>query len=342
MKSYHIESFKNISGIVLREQEIPQPKRNEVLIKVRAVSLNRRDLYILNQTYPLSAKLDIVPASDGAGEVIAIGDDVNRLKIGDRVIGSYFAKWRDGNVGIDVMDQLGCTLDGMLSEYVILEEDWVVNAPPHLSWEEAATLPCSALTAWSALMGPRPVTAADTVLTIGSGGVSIFAIQFARMLGAQVIALTSKDEKADIIQSIGANHVINYITRPEWHKEIFELTNGVGISRVVETGGTDTFEKSIQAVALGGEIALVSPSGTIVQGSDVNLSKILMPIFLNLITIRPLFVGNRLSLEAMCKAISHNNLKPIINKIFSFEEAQSAYHYLAQGEQLGKVVISGI
>lgn len=339
MRSYHIEGFKDIGQIRIREHDIPKPKENEVLVKVKAVSLNRRDLYILDQTYPLPATLGIIPVSDGAGEVIAVGDAVKGFNIGDRVIGNYFPNWRDGMMGAEVMDQLGCSLNGMLSEYVVLRQDWLVHVPAGLSWEEASTLPCSALTAWSALMGPRPVTAADTVLTIGSGGVSIFAIQFASMLGARVISLTSKDQKVVRLKSLGAGNVLNYITNHDWHTGICELTNGQGVTRVIETGGTDTFEKSVQAVAMGGEIALVSPSGTITKGVDVSLGKILMSLFLKLVTVRPLFVGSRLSLEAMCNAINQNNLKPVIDSIFPFEDARGAYRYMAEGQQMGKVVI---
>jgi NADPH:quinone reductase-like Zn-dependent oxidoreductase len=339
MKSYHLEGFKDIGHIHVREHNVPKPKRNEVLVKVKAVSLNRRDLYILNQTYPLSAYLGVIPASDGAGEIIATGDDVKDFDIGDRVIGNYFPNWRDGNMGTDVMDQLGCSLNGMLSEYVVLRHDWLVHVPKGLSWEEAATLPCSALTAWSALTGPRPVTAADTVLTIGSGGVSIFAIQFAKILGARVISLTSKEAKIRQLKALGAGNVLNYIAKRDWHNEVRELTNGQGVNRIIETGGTDTFEKSVQAIAMGGEITLVSPSGTISNGAEVSLGNILLPLFLKLVSVRPLFVGSRLSLEAMCRAISQNDLNPVIDKIFSFEDVPNAYRYLAEGEQMGKVVI---
>src|SRR6185312_13083834 len=162
------------------------------------------------------------------------------FKPGDRVMGNYFPRWRDGRVGLDIMDQLGCTFDGMLTQYAVLKEDWLVSIPDYLSWEQAATLPCSGLTAWSALLGSRPISSGETILTIGSGGVAVFAIEFAKMAGAKTIALTSRVAKADRLRALGASHVIDYRANPEWHKEVLTLTDGRGVDRLLETGGTDT------------------------------------------------------------------------------------------------------
>ncbi|HSC40202.1 MAG TPA: NAD(P)-dependent alcohol dehydrogenase [Chitinophagaceae bacterium] len=339
MRSYHLETFGTIDGIQLREQEMPRPGPGEVLVGIKAVSLNRRDLYILHQTYPLPGRPGVIPASDGVGEVIATGDAVTRFKKGDRVCGNYFAHWRDGRIGMDIMDQLGCTLDGMLTEYALLKEDALVHVPGHLSWEEAATLPCSALTAWSALTAVRQVLAGDTILTIGSGGVAVFAIQFARALGARVISLTSKDEKTDRLKAVGANHVINYRRDEQWHKQVLALTDGRGADLVIETGGTDTLEQSVLAAGFGSEIVLLTPQGTIEPGKPVPLNKILSTVFVKNLRIQPVFVGSRLGFEAMNRAIAFHHIKPVIDAVFSFEEARDAYRYMAKGEQFGKVVV---
>ena len=340
MRSYHLEAFKTIEGIQIKEHPMPQPGPLDVLIAVKAASLSRRDLYILNQTYPLPGRPGVIPLSDGAGEVIAVGNAVSRFKPGDKVCGNYFAHWRDGSMGSDIKDQLGCTLDGMLTEYALLKEDSLVHIPTHLTWEEAATLPCAALTAWSALTGFRQVSAGDTVLTIGSGGVSVFAIQFAKMLGCRVISLTSKEDKAQRLKTLGADHVINYRLNHEWYKEVLALTEDRGADLVLETGGTDTLEQSVLATGFGKQIILLTSIGTVTPGNPVALNKILSILFVKNITLQPSFVGSRLAFEAMNRAISLHKIKPIIDAVFPFEEARKAYYYLAKGEQLGKVVIN--
>jgi NADPH:quinone reductase-like Zn-dependent oxidoreductase len=338
MNAYIIENFGSIDGITLTERPVPTPGPNQVLIKVKAVSIARRDLYILNQVYPLPPKQGIIPLSDGVGEVVSTGANVIRFKTGDRVAGNYFANWRDGQMEMDVIDQLGCTLDGMLAEYVLLNEEWLVRIPANLSWEEAATLPCAALTAWSALTGPRPVLAGDTVLTIGSGGVAVFTIQFAKMMGARVIALTSKDSKFEALRNLGADEVINYTNQADWHQQVKELTGGNGVSRVIETGGIDTFEQSVKSAAFGAEVTLVSSAG-VVNNSTALLKSVLTPLFVKMISIRPIFVGGRLSFEAMNRAIETFDIKPVIDKIYTFKQVKEAYRYVAAGEQLGKVII---
>ena len=338
MKSYHLEAFKTIDGIVAQQHSTPEPGPYDVLIKVKTVSVNRRDIRILHQAYPLPAKPGVIPISDGAGEVVAIGEKVSKFRPGQRVSGNYFARWRDGQMRMDIIDQLGCTLDGMLSEFALLHEDWLVGIPEYLSWEEAAALPCTALTAWSALTGPRPVSPGDTVLTIGSGGVSMFVIQFARLFGVKVIVLTSRDEKIERLRSLGADEVVNYRAVPEWSTSVLALTDGRGVDRIVETGGTETLGESVKAIAFGGEITLVTPTGfTGSPGIDSN--KLLIPLFVRLVTLRPVFVGSRLSFEQMNRAIASHQLHPVIDRVFSFEEVKEAYNYFDKGEHMGKVII---
>jgi len=317
---------------------MPVPGPHEVLVKVQATSLNRRDISILHEAYPLPAKPGVIPLSDGAGEVVATGSLVSRFKTGDRVAGTYFPRWRDGRIGYDIVDQPGCTINGMLAEYVVLPEDGVVHIPEHLSYEQAATLPCAGLTAWSALAA-GPVIPGSTILTIGSGGVSLFAIQFARLFGARVIALTSRDENSGLLQSAGAHHVLNYHAHPAWSEQVLSLTGGRGVVQVMETGGTDTLEQSILATALGGEITLLSYRGTISTDAVMDLNKILTPLFAKLITVKPHFVGNRLGFEAMNEALRLHQIFPVIDRVFPFEEAREAYRYFAVGKHVGKVVI---
>ena len=339
MKAYIIENFGSIDGIEKIERAMPTAEDNSVVIKVKAASIARRDLYILNQRYPLPPKPAVIPLSEGVGEIISIGKNVSRFKMGDKVTGNYFPNWRDGDFNPEIADQLGCTLDGMLAEYAALNEKAIVKIPVNLSWEEAATLPCAALTAWNALSGPNPLLPGSNIVTIGSGGVAVFAIQFAKRLGCQVISLTSKNSKFDALHALGADEVINYRTNADWSEQVKEFTCGIGATRIIETGGIDTFEQSVKAIAFNGEITLVSSAG-ILNNSQGNLQSILNSIFVKLVKVRPVFVGHRRSFENMNRAIEAYKIKPAIERIFSFEEAKKSYEYLKTGENIGKVVIS--
>ena len=215
MKSYHANSGAGLSGLTLREHEKPTPGPHEVLLKVRANSLNSRELLVLRGTYPLPVKPDVVMGSDGAGEVVEIGPGVTRVAVGDRVVASMFPRWIAGRIDWEYAPQLGGSLDGMMTEFIVLSEDALVRIPDHFTYEEAATLPCAGVTAWNALMGARRLKAGDTVLTLGSGSVSLFALQFAKACGARAITTTSSDEKAEKLKAVGADGVINYRTTPD-------------------------------------------------------------------------------------------------------------------------------
>jgi NADPH:quinone reductase-like Zn-dependent oxidoreductase len=337
MQAYRLETLGRVDGIVLREQEEPQPQPTDIVIRVRATSLNRRDTMILQQTYPLPAKPGVVPLSDGAGDVVAVGNAVQRFAVGDRVTGCYFPRWRDGRLTVDVLDQLGCTVDGMLTEYAVLHEQSAVPVPDHLTWEEAATLTCAGVTAWNAVVGTGAVRPGQTVLTLGTGGVSLFAMQFAKMLGCRVIATTSHDAKAERLRACGADHVLNYATTPQWGKAVRELTGGEGVDLVVETMGPETLEQSITAAARYGQIVLL-----ITKGAHRPKIEIAGDAYArSLATIRRLFVGSRADLEAMNKAIAVHRLRPVIDRVFPFAQAHEAYHYFLQGNVFGKVVILG-
>jgi NADPH:quinone reductase-like Zn-dependent oxidoreductase len=265
--SYHVNLGGGIDGLTIREHEIRRPGTREVKVRVRASSLSFRELMIVRGWYPLPIKPDVVPVSDGAGEVVEIGKGVSRVAVGDRVTASMFPYWIDGRWAAEYAAQLGGSLDGMLTEYAILGEDALVHIPDHLSFEEAACLPCAAVTAWNALTGGRGLRAGETVLTLGSGGVSLFALQFAKAFGAQVIATTGSDEKAMRLLTLGADEVINYRTTPAWPERVRDVTGGRGADLVVELVGA--LGESVKAVAMGGEIAFVG-----LLGRDAGLAPI--------------------------------------------------------------------
>jgi alcohol dehydrogenase len=336
MEAYRIDRFGSVDGIVLRSSDDPQLGLREILMRVRASSLNYRDLMVLKGGGRGPTKPGVVPLSDGAGEVAAIGDGVTRVKIGDRIAGCFHPRWFGGPIKLDYLtDRLGANLDGMLAEYAVLSEEALVHVPSHLSFEEAATLPCAAVTAWVALTGHRRVTAGDTVLTQGSGGVSVFALQFARVLGARVIATTSTAEKAERLKALGASEVINYAETPDWDAKARELTDGRGVDCVVEIGGPGTIAKSLKALAVGGHVSLIgaslSPSGTMLD-----------PLLLTGrgITVGAISVGSRADFEAMNRAVALHRLRPVIDRTFPFAEAKAAYRHFEGRGHFGKVVIT--
>ncbi|KAA2257923.1 NAD(P)-dependent alcohol dehydrogenase [Solihabitans fulvus] len=334
---YHLDRVGNgTDGLTLRETEFPQPGPREVLIRVRAVSLNRRDLMILDGTYPLPSAPGVVPVSDGAGEVVAVGGDVSRVRVGDRVAVTYFRRWIDGPVTAAVAgEQTGCNDEGMLAEYKLAGEESVVTIPSHLSFEEAATLPCAAVLAWSALTSPdRPMVAGDTVLTVGTGTVGLFGLQLAAMLGGRVIAITSGADKAARLTALGAAEVVDRADTPDWDKAVVELTSGRGVDHVVDAVGPATLEKSIRSAGFNGQIALLGafPSG----GAQLD------PGIFNgrFVTVRKLVVGSRTSFESLNRALEQHGTRPVVDRVFPFEQAMDAYRYFRETGPFGKVVIS--
>lgn len=338
MRAYQLEKLGDPTGIEERDREPPEPEHHEVLVRVRAMSINKRDVFILRGTYPLPSKPGVIPLSDGAGEVVAVGERVARFRVGDRIAGNYFARWKTGPITPDVFDQLGCALDGMLTELAVLDEEWAVRVPNHLSWEEAATLPCAGVTAWNSIVGPVPVSAGQTVLTLGTGGVSLFALQFAKAHGARVIVTTSSREKARRVQELGADVVIDYAENPDWGRAVREVTGGRGADLVVETMGPDTIEQSMRAVGLHGQIMLLIARGT--RKPDIQISA--QAYSATMATIRRVFVGNRASFEAMNRSIEQSRIRPVIGRVFPFSKAQEAFRYFMRGESFGKVVITGV
>lgn len=334
VRSYRASLGSGIDGIALRESAMPRPGPGEVLIRVHATSLSFRDLMILRGWYPLPVKEDVVLVSDGAGEVVEVGEGVTRVAVGDRVSASVFPYWIDGEWAAEFTPQLGGSLDGMLTEYAALHERALVRIPQRLSFQEAACLPCAGVTAWNALTGGKGTRAGDTVLTLGSGAVSLFALQFAKSFGAKVIATTSSDEKAATLRRLGADEVVNYRSSPSWPDRIRELTGGRGVDHVIEVTGL--LEPSVKTLTIGGEIAFVG-----LLERDAGLPPIDPSVlWTRTLTLRAIAVGTRAQFEAMNRAIEINQLKPVIDRVFSFDEAVDAYHYYEQASPLGKVVIA--
>ena len=333
MKSYHLTAGAGISSLVLRDHDEPKPGPRDVLIRMRAAALNAREPIILKGRYPLPIKPDVIPLADGAGEVMAIGEAVTRAKVGDRVACTVFPKWLDGRFSWDVAAQIGGSLDGTLAELVVADENAIVHVPWHLSFQEAATLPCAGVTAWNALTGARSPLPGETVLTLGSGGVSLFAIGLSKAFGARVIATTSSDEKAEKLVALGADEVINYRTTTDWERAVRELTNGRGVDHVIEVGGAGTLEKSLKSVTFDGQIALVG--GLANQTATIDAGAIASTV----VTMRRIAVGNRAQFIAMNRALSASLIKPVIDRVFPFADAVSAFRYFEAGNHFGKIVI---
>ncbi|MGC1274584.1 MAG: NAD(P)-dependent alcohol dehydrogenase [Planctomycetaceae bacterium] len=335
MHAYQIDTPDGIDAIQRIELPDPEPNVGEVLVRIRANSLNFRDLTITRGGYARNEKQPVIPLSDGAGEVVAVGDGVTRFQPGDRVVASFFRDWVAGDVTEELMHaSLGGGIDGTLCELVCLPERAWLHVPEHLSFEEAATLPCAAVTAWQALVSLGRVKAGDVVLTLGTGGVSIFALQFAKLHGATVIITSSSDEKLERAKQLGADYGINYKTSPDWHDEARRLTGGRGVDHVVEVGGPGTFERSLAATAVSGRVSLIG----VLTGAAGAVNP--MTALFNRITVQGIYVGSVEMFAAMNRAIAASELRPVIDRTFGFDEALEAYRHLKSGKHFGKVVVT--
>lgn len=335
MRRYIIEGSGGIDA--LRLQDVPDlgaPGPGEVVVRMRAASLNYRDLLISKGLYPLAVKVDPIPVSDGAGEVIMIGEGVTGLAAGSRVMSCFFPDWAGGGIEAErIGASLGGSVDGVLAEQVLLPAGAVIPFPAHLSFAEAATLPCAALTAWNALVEVGGIRAGDVVLVQGTGGVSSFALQFSKLFGAVVIQTSSSDEKLAAAKARGADHLINYMTTPDWDAEARRITGGRGVDIVVEIGGAGTLDRSLRAVRLGGTvvtIGLVTGLGTI----DA------IAVLAGVARLNGVIVGSRDMAVSMNRAITAGGLRPLIDRTFAFEAAPDAYRYLESGAGSGKIVVT--
>jgi NADPH:quinone reductase-like Zn-dependent oxidoreductase len=332
MRAMAIVGAFGLDHLKLVERPIPQPRHGEVIIRIAAVSLNYRDMDMVLGTYPFSFPLPLVPTSDGVGEVVAVGEGVTRAKIGDRVLGTFHQSWIAGRYEEDT-PQLGGSADGMLAEYVRLDQHGIVHAPSNLSDEEAATLPCAGLTSWHSLVTESRLEAGDTVLIQGTGGVSLFGLQFSAMFGARTIVTSSSDAKLERAKSLGATHTINYVKTPVWHVEVRALNGGRGVDHVIEVGGPNSFLQSLQAIRIGGQINMVGYIGS--KHGTINPLEILY----HRATVRGIPVGSRESFEAMNRAIEANSMRPVIDKVFPWTDAVAAIRYMQEGRHFGKIIL---
>ena len=328
-----VNGSTTLDGLRPAERPEPTPGPYDLLVRMRAAALNYRDHAIITGKYSYKLERPTIPCSDGAGEVVSVGSAVTRFKPGDRVIPTFFQIWIDG-VPPKNRAALGAPLDGTLAEFVSLHEDGWVAMPKSLSFEEAATLPCAGPTAWNALMRGTPVKPGDTVLCLGTGGVSMFALQFARAAGARVIVTSSSDEKIERARKLGASDGVNYRTHPDWEKEVLALTGGRGVDCVIENGGIATLQRSFQCVGWGGKVALIG----VLAGREGSANP--HDLMFKSASLHGIGVGSRASLEQLIQAIEVNQIKPVIDRVFPFDRAPDAFTLQASGNFLGKIVIS--
>ena len=335
MKAYNVKKGStSLDGLAMVSRDEPRPGPGQVLVRVRATTLNFRDLAVVTGKYfGGTVQRDLIPLSDGAGEVAEVGAGVSRFAAGDRVAGTFFQTWVEGKPP-GTMAPLGSPLDGMLAEYVVLDQDGLVVVPEHLGWEQAAALPCAGVTAWNALMVQDRVLPGETVLLLGTGGVSIFALQFARLAGARVIITSSSDEKLERARAMGADTGINYRSTPAWDTAVLEHTGGAGVNHVIEVGGAGTLARSFNSVGFGGQVTLIG----VLSGHEGDTSP--HGLMLKSARLQGVFVGNRAMFEGMNRAIAINGVKPVVDRIFPFDEARQAFELMAAGGHFGKIAIT--
>jgi NADPH:quinone reductase-like Zn-dependent oxidoreductase len=339
MYAYPIKQF-GVDHLERVELPMLQIEPGMVLIKVHAVSLNYRDLMMVKGFYNPKMALPRIPCSDGAGEVAAIGAGVDRVRVGDRVCGIFMQRWLDGPLTAEKSKAaLGGDVDGMLAECVLLDQDGVVRFPEHLSYEEAATLPCAGVTAWNALHHagepPYAAVAGETIVIQGTGGVSIFALQFAKLLGARVIGTSSSDDKLTRAQALGLDAGCNYRERPEWSGWVSEMTGGQGADRIIEVGGAGTLGQSLRATRVGGMIAQIG----VLSGAATSEPLALTPILHKQLRVQGIYVGSRAMFELMNAAIGKAEMHPVIDRVFGVDQVREAFLHMESASHFGKIVI---
>ena len=339
MYQYPITQF-GIDDLTQTELPESKPRPGEVLIKVHAVSLNYRDLMMVKGLYNPRMSLPRVPCSDGAGEVVVVGEGVSRARVGDRVCGIFMQRWLDGPLTSDKSRHaLGGDIDGMLTEYALLHEDGIVSFPEHLSYEEAATLPCAGVTAWNALHQAgdpgSPAQPGDVVLIQGTGGVSIFALQFAKLLGCDVIGTSSSDQKLERARSLGLDEGFNYKQSSDWSKWAIGATGGNGPHRIIEVGGAGTFGQSLRAIRAGGVITQIG----VLSGGITSEPLALTPILHKQIRVQGIYVGSRAMFEQMNAALGAAKLRPVVGRVFAPGQVREAFRYMESGSHFGKIVL---
>lgn len=331
-QKYLITPGKGTAGLRIEQAAVPKPGPGQALIRMRAWSLNFRDLMMIDGTYPVGDLRDIVPLSDGAGEIVELGEGCTRFAVGDRVCPIFTQSWLGGDMADgDLANSLGGAIDGVLADYVVLSETGLVKMPAHMDFAEAATLPCAAVTAWNALYAREPLKPGATVLTLGTGGVAIWTLQLAHAAGAKVIITSSSDAKLARAAGLGADHGINYATNSEWGAAARAFTGGRGVDKIVDSAGSAAMGQNLAALRRMGEIAMVGvlslgeidPVGILIGGAMV----------------RGVMVGSRGDFEDLVRALEHHQIRPVIDRKFGFDEAGAAFDHLKSGSHFGKVVI---
>ena len=333
MRAYRLGEF-GLDNLKLESIDSPRVDPGEVVLDVKAVSLNYRDLLVVKGLYNPKLKLPAVPLSDGAGVVSAVGEEVERVRVGDRVTSHFVSGWIDGPFrGEYVGTTLGLPKAGLAAEQVVLPAEAVVPVPEGYDFAQAATLPIAALTAWSALVTKGHLEAGQTVLTLGTGGVAIFTLQLAKAMGATVIITSSSDEKLQRARQLGADHTINYRTRPDWEKAVLEITDRAGVDLTVETAGAGTLDKSLTATRAGGTVALLGALTGL--KAQINVGLVLMKE----LHVAGILVGSRSAFEEMNRFIEQHALKPVIDRTFPFDQLPDALRHMESGRHFGKVVV---
>ena len=334
MKALEVDGALGLDNLKLVERPNPEPGPHQVLVGMRAVSLNYRDLLMVNGAYGGQPKLPITPFSDGCGVVEAVGEGVTRVKVGDRVSTLFFQNWISGRPTVEKLSSaLGSPIPGCGRELAVFSEDGVSKVPEHLTDQQVATLPCAALTAWRGLFVDAALEPGDTVLLQGTGGVSIFGLQFAKAAGLEVIITSSSDEKLARAKALGADHGINYRDEPTWSKVVRKVTGGRGADFVMEVGGAKTLNESLRSIRIGGHIAIIG----VLSGPQEPLS---IPVMIGTSArLQGLSVGSREMFEAMCRAIALHRIEPVVDKVFPFTEARAAFEAMARGDHFGKIVL---
>lgn len=334
-KAFRTLGGPSIDDLTFDDVEVLPPGPGQVSVAMKAVSLNFRDLAVVTGRYPRRVSGPTVIASDGCGEVLSVGAGVTELKPGDRVAGSFFQTWLTGPFVRDYGNSaLGGAIDGVLTEQRVFDQTGLLPIPAHLSYEEGSTLPCAGLTAWNALVPTAHVQPGNTVLLLGTGGVSIFGLQFAKLHGARVIITSSSDQKLERARALGADETINYKTHPDWEKEVLRLTGGNGADIVLEVGGAETFSRSMSSVRASGSIAVIGVLTGVVGTVPLGL------IGLQTLSVRGVYVGSVAMFDDMNRAMAMHGLRPVIDRVFPFEKTGDALRYLQSARHFGKVVIS--
>lgn len=333
MKAFEIQEF-GIDNLALVERDAPSVSPGQVLVRMTAASLNYRDLMVVRGGYNPRMKLPMIPLSDGAGVVEEVGPEVTRFKKGDRVAGCFMQKWIEGPITKEKGNSaLGGAIDGVLQEYRLFSEEGLVHVPSSLSDEEAAALPCAGVTAWHALFEHTPVVPGNTVLLQGTGGVSIFALQFAKIAGLRIIITSSSDEKLERARFLGAHETINYKRNPDWEVESRKLTGGIGVDHVVEVGGSDTLPRSLKAVRTGGTVSVIG----VLSGAEPNVTP--RDMLMNSLRVQGIYVGSRYMFERMNRAIDLHKIKPVIDRTFAWTEYKEALRHMEGQSHFGKICL---